>query len=483
MSGYQRKIAKVIRDPIHEYISIYEDEVPLLDSPLFQRLRHVKQNGMASLTYPALLVSRFEHSLGTMHLADRMLSSALTKGEPSIVKEFHEACAQQFKWHLSEVDSRLSRVIRAAGLLHDLGHLPFSHTTEEIVHDFAEDLLPDSVLSDWVNSRAAPHPDSLHEFLTQLFINYDPSISRGLGEDKKIVISILKQPSNEASVISTLHDILSCDIDADRSDYLLRDGHASGAEFGHFDLYRLVDGMMLTKIVLAKPKPTEHFVIRPTIRALSAIESLVLERYKAYRWLYYHHHVAISNRILEEVIWRLLKAHLDKNTNPLKNIPLSFPYSKPIDREAVIRDMADDIDIVVALRQTRKLTHDLLRQEKNNSSSDDVNTHTIRDISEMDALLDEILSRKKRGTELWKDISGYMSFNDNVKTEIERVYEKSQQKSYYQLNGRTIPQHDLKSTTKDTDFALNWVADTQLTIFSKRKDLEELVNKNLKEIG
>ncbi len=188
-----RSVAKIIRDPIHEYISIYEDEIPLLDCVLLQRLRNIKQNGMAYFTYPALTVSRFEHSLGVMHLADRMLSSALVRSEPSITQEFISRCAQVFKWQEDNeaIKTRLSKVIRIVGLLHDLGQLPFSHTMEELIHQSIENILPPTMIEKW-QEYIATTEGALHEFLTVMLIELDPDISTAIGEDKDIVLRILR---------------------------------------------------------------------------------------------------------------------------------------------------------------------------------------------------------------------------------------------------------------------------------------------------
>ena len=472
-----RSIAKIIRDPIHEYISIYEDEIPLLDCALLQRLRNIKQNGMAYYTYPALIVSRFEHSLGVMHLADRMLSSALVRSEPSVTDEFISWCAQEFRWSEDKeaIKTRLSRVIRIVGLLHDLGQLPFSHTMEELIHQAVGSILPAAMINKW-QDYVTTTEGSLHEFLTVILIDLDQDISTAVGRDKDVVLRILRASPEDKTPYGTLHELVAFDIDADRGDYLLRDGYTSGAEFGRFDLSRLVEGMRLAKIVTSGREKT--FVIRPTIRALSAVESLVIERYKSYRWLYYHHRVVATNRMLEEIVWRLLTCHWD-DIPPLDAIPLSFPLAKTEFANVKNSKMSflDDIDVVNILRQAKVL----LRNEFEKSVEISTSEKWIG-FRELTALLDEILLRKKRGTPLWKDIGTYKQFNDRVANDIERIFESHQRQKYKRTEGRMLPSEATHKTTENTDFTLNWLSEELLgRSFAKRKELETKINKELRK--
>ena len=102
------KPAKIIRDPLHGSITLNDLELELVDSPEFQRLRNIKQNGLCYLVYPAMNSSRFEHSLGVMHLAGRL--------------------ADQL-----EYDKEMCQQLRVAGLLHDIGHCAFSHTSDDLL--------------------------------------------------------------------------------------------------------------------------------------------------------------------------------------------------------------------------------------------------------------------------------------------------------------------------------------------------------------
>jgi HD superfamily phosphohydrolase len=471
-----RKVVKIIRDPIHEYISIYGDEVPLLDSALLQRLRNVRQNGMAYFVYPALTVSRFEHSLGVMHLADQMLSSALARSDPAVTDEFLSRCSKEFGINEGKgnIEARLSRIIRIVALLHDLGQLPFSHTFEELIHQLIERVLPSSLMQKWQEYITVTE-GSLHEFLTVLLLELDSEISEVIDKDKEIVLRILQAPPEDKTIFGTLHEIVSFDIDADRGDYLLRDGRASGAEFGRFDLRRLVEGMRLAKLITFDAKKEESFVIRPTIQALSAVESLIIERYKAYRWLYHHHRVVVTNRMLEEIIWRLLGYHWD-NVSPFNTIPFSFPLTAvSSDENDIPRLFMDDVDVNSLLRQAYSLI-------KSNKIDQGIGSSDLWvEFQELKALLEEILFRRKRGVALWKDIGVYKQFNDKVANEIETIFREHQQQKYRRTEGRVLPAQQIHKTTDQTDFTLNWLVDHLLgRSFTKRKELERQINRELK---
>jgi len=477
-----RAVVKIIRDPIHEYISIYEDEVPLLDCALLQRLRNIKQNGMAYFVYPALTVSRFEHSLGVMHLADQMLSTALTRSNPSVTKEFLLRCAKECGAQkdkadiadINEIKTRLSKIIRIAALLHDLGQLPFSHTFEELVHQIVERVLPPALMKKWQEYITATE-GSLHEFLTAVLLELDSDISRAVGKDKEVVLRLLQTPPEDKTIYGTLHEIVAFDIDADRGDYLLRDGRASGTEFGRFDLRRLVEGMRLAKITTFGPKKEESFVIRPTIQALSAVESLIIERYKSYRWLYHHHRVVVTNRMLEEIIWRLLRYHWD-NVSPFNTVPLFFPLANVSSSDKAMPSLfMDDVDVSGLLRQAYRLL-------KGNGNNQKVGTSDIWvEFQELKALFDEILFRHKRGIALWKDIGGYKQFNDRVANDVETIFREHQQREYRRVEGRVLPAEQVHKTTDQTDFTLNWLVERLLgRSFAKRKELETQINRDLK---
>ena len=135
-----------IRDPIHRTIIISEDERQVVDHPWVQRLRHIRQLGFVSLVYPGAVHDRFQHSLGVMHLAGARFQRLVDAGQ---LGEFSAADLQY-----------AYRLARFAGLLHDVGHAPFSHTAEAFFPAVECVRLP----ADWYRSGRQPSGrQSTHE--------------------------------------------------------------------------------------------------------------------------------------------------------------------------------------------------------------------------------------------------------------------------------------------------------------------------------
>ena len=191
-----------IRDPIHGYIFINDVERDLIDTRPVQRLRGIKQLAGAHLTYPGGEHSRFSHSLGVMHLAGVLANRFVQLG------------------YLSEDDLQKARI---AGLLHDVGHGPFSHMYEEILdkyrhmthEDVAQWLIKKSELSDVLKKHG-----------------YSP------GELSELSVGRLEKTKKPF-----LNQIIASQFDVDIMDYLVRDSYFTGVEYGKVDNYRLIDSI------------------------------------------------------------------------------------------------------------------------------------------------------------------------------------------------------------------------------------------------
>lgn len=302
-------LEKIFRDPIYEYITVTQQELCLIDSPWFQRLRHCSQNGPARLVYPSLLGTRFEHSLGVMELGDRVFRSALDKSkhyDPRVVDRFLEQCVRDFAAFLGRdiepqhAEPEVLQLLRMACLCHDLGHFPLSHTFEQA---FEQEFWLDAIPQYWLNKRSC-HEAVSAEILRQLAYDFEPDLiddwlARGA------ILVLLAPPDVSAehegvsirfgeSVFSALSSILMGDYDVDRLDYLQRDGRISGAGFGEIDLERFIKSMMLVE-------SDGQFEVMPTSKALSTVETVLLERYKEYKWVVFHHKVALFNELTAEV--------------------------------------------------------------------------------------------------------------------------------------------------------------------------------------
>jgi HD superfamily phosphohydrolase len=257
VSPYSRNKKKVF-DNIHGYIELYEPEVKIINTELFQRLRGIQQLGMASLVYPGATHNRFAHSLGVLHVITRLMAGlGIAEPKPEAIDQFRRDKARNDvdvevddpKHIIRENDPCFYFTIRMAALLHDIGHLPFSHTFEPFF------------------GRITPQGKKFkaHEYFSSLFIDL-PAIKSILEHPDYALynydISIMQQMITgelgacPVRYVQLLHSVF----DADRIDYLLRDASCTGLVFGHIDLERIYKHLSLEEgnhviSVLFSPKP------------------------------------------------------------------------------------------------------------------------------------------------------------------------------------------------------------------------------------
>ncbi|MEM2273226.1 MAG: HD domain-containing protein [Candidatus Bathyarchaeia archaeon] len=232
----ERKYWGEIKDPIYGYIYVTETERRIIDSFPFQRLRRIRQLAGAEYAYPGASHTRFEHSIGVMHLAGQIISN------PQISQIISEEEAQ---------------MIRIAALLHDVGHGPFSHVFEHILIKFLGKTHEDMTTWVIVNSE-------LHDIISDL--GYDPNVIGALA------VGRLNKPN-----MLFMDQIIRSAVDADKLDFVVRDTYHTGAEYGFVDVYRLVHTLDVIDGNLSVD-----------IGALSALESFILARIESFKSIYFH---------------------------------------------------------------------------------------------------------------------------------------------------------------------------------------------------
>lgn len=262
-----------IRDPIHGAIPLSDAEVALLDDPLFQRLRHVKQLGFGEFAFPGATHTRHAHSLGAMHMAARLFDAA-TQSAPLDVQD----------------RSRLRRVVRAAAMLHDVGHMPMSHASERIAP--CVDLLG---LPAWVGAEAGSQA-SHEDFTCKLVL--DSSLSRaldvalaGTGFEASAVVSLVtgREPPGGSPFVCggrdfapMLRQLVSGELDADRMDYLARDAFYAGVKYGQVDIDWLVQNLWPAEL-----EGRIHLALSKA--AVFAFEDFLLSRFHMFVSVYLQH--------------------------------------------------------------------------------------------------------------------------------------------------------------------------------------------------
>lgn len=232
-------------DPIHNFIRVYDTELKIIDSPIFQRLRRIRQLSGAHLTYPGAQHTRFEHSLGTMHIAGQAGIALKEKGV---------------------VTSNDIKNLRLAGMLHDIGHGPFSHLFEEVIQQKKK-------LSHEKIGRQLIIKTEIGDFLNQD------------GLDKKLITNIAFGDSN----FQYMNEIISGVLSSDMMDYLLRDGYFTGAEHAKVDHNRIVQSLEIYQKKLALDRS-----------ALYSFESMMHSRYQMFKAVYFHKTVRAAEVMLLE---------------------------------------------------------------------------------------------------------------------------------------------------------------------------------------
>lgn len=243
---------EIIRDPLWNSIRVDALTMRLADSRVVQRLRYVRQLGLAHLVYPGATHSRFEHALGTYHLARRTLA-LLAERDGRVLEG--DACA----------------IICAAAVLHDVGHYPFSHALEEI--------------------GAPNHEDVAHPLITQGELAAILSAELGPSAPQRIIDLIRGQST------SALQGLISGSLDLDKIEYLKRDALMCGVPYGEIDVDRLTHSMTIV------PDPDSGASTLGVVeKGLAALESLLFAKYQMYRNVYWHHAVRSATAMYKRLV-------------------------------------------------------------------------------------------------------------------------------------------------------------------------------------
>lgn len=252
---------EILRDPIWNNVRLDPLALDLLDTPAVQRLRYVRQLGLAFLVYPGATHSRFEHAVGAYHLAGVAMHLLDEQGM------------------LPNASPRSLALIRAAALLHDVGHYPFSHALEEIGITHHEQVAKPLLLS-------GPVADAL---------------TRHLGPDAPAEVFALITGSSD----HPLQGLISGSIDLDKIEYLKRDATMCGVPYGEIDVDRL-----LNSLVLVTHPEHGRTAVGVHEKGLSALESLLFAKYQMYRNVYWHHAVRSATAMYKRLVGSSLEAGL-----------------------------------------------------------------------------------------------------------------------------------------------------------------------------
>jgi len=275
-----------IRDPIHGSIELTPSETSVIDSAFFQRLRNIKQLGFTEFSYPGATHNRYIHSLGAMHLAGSAFDSVF-RGYPF--------STPQVRW-------RLRQAVRLGSLLHDIGHGPLSHTSEEVMPDVTK--LKVKIYAGQRKGRAN-HEDytikiitdsSLTPILKKEFSDLSPEhiarlIDKSLPSDDDFYID------NGVNIRPLLSQIVSSELDVDRMDYLARDSYYCGASYGRVD-----SDWLLANMTYYRNGNALNLALNR--RAIYTFDDFLISRYHMYMMVYFHH----KGIVYDEMLLRYLRS-------------------------------------------------------------------------------------------------------------------------------------------------------------------------------
>jgi HD superfamily phosphohydrolase len=283
-----------IRDPVHGFVLLNEWERDLIKHPVFQRLRRIRQLAWTDMVYPGGMHTRFEHTLGVMHVASLMFQNIRTR------------CGDFLHNKLGYDDTGLGRdhqLLRLACLCHDLGHSPFSHAGEELM---PKDLSTKKPYKHEHYSAAA-----VRFILGDLIEDHACNENFGIKADE-VADFIIGGPTLKRRLL--WKSLLTGQIDADRADYLLRDSHHIGVAYGRYDLARLLN--TLTVVIDEK---SGSAVVAVERGGFHAAEALIMARYMMFTQVYFHKTRRAYDHHITEALKFLLEAESGKGGELIKD--------------------------------------------------------------------------------------------------------------------------------------------------------------------
>lgn len=272
-----------IRDPVHGTIEFNPKEVAIIDSAAFQRLRSIRQLGFGEFSFPGGVHNRYIHSIGASHLAG-IAFETIFKGYPFKNKNDH---------------ARLLQTTRLAALLHDIGHGPLSHATEEVMPLLKELNIPAYEQQGYDTTRQANHEDYTIKFITdseladiikEQFPDIEPiHVACLIDTNLKCADAFFTVDGVDVRMI--LSQLISSELDCDRMDYLIRDSYFCGTDYGKIELEWLLQNLTYHKV-------DNRLHLALNRRALYTFDDFLVSRHHMYLMVYFHHKAIIFDEML-----------------------------------------------------------------------------------------------------------------------------------------------------------------------------------------
>ena len=303
---------RIYRDSVHNIIRLSIDTAEgkliakLVDSAEFQRLRRVRQLGLAHFAYQAAEHSRFTHSLGAFHLATRTLAKLSSR---------------------YEISDENQTAVRVAALLHDIGHGAFSHVIENILGFHHEDFTIEAVMSSETE-------------VGRLLAKYSPTLAKDVAD----IIDGTFRPMALAQLVSS-------QLDVDRMDYLLRDSLMTGVKYGVYDLEWIIKSLEINE-------ETDQLYV--SARGVYAVEDYLQARYYMFRQVYFHRTLRAAESVLQSLLRRAL--YLFKEGSPIWYLPgTAFETILKGEKLSLKEHLEiDDSDVIYYIKQWQRADDQIL---------------------------------------------------------------------------------------------------------------------------
>ena len=290
---------KIVYDPLYGFIPLTPLEWQVVRTPFFQRLRWIKQLGFSSFVFPSAEHSRFGHSIGAMHNADKILQSI------GKAVDFEDLCANK-----QDKQTQFHRNVRLGALLHDIGSFAFSHTIEEPTS---------SLMADKMHSRGEGHHETLGSKII-LDSDYSGGLTR-LFQDNNVAPKEIASLVRGDSKSLLANQILHSEIDCDRMDYLLRDAYFTGLKYGSYDRDYLIYHMKAMKV-------GNEEVLTISNNALQSVEDFLTSRFNWYSQVIRSPRGAMYDALAEQIGIMLLEQKMmiswEELLNHLESDPVKF---------------------------------------------------------------------------------------------------------------------------------------------------------------
>lgn len=287
-----------VRDPVHGSIKIRPCEVPVVRHPFFQRLRNIKQLGFSEYAFPGATHTRYLHSIGVMYVAGKIFDKVFEKklSNPEFLK--------------------LKQTLKLACLLHDIGHAPLSHSTEQAMPMLSKLNVPERFLSeeDKKNDRQATHEDYTLKAITDSSFTESLSLAKEeFGITPAAIADLVTGTNHEegffvvegVDYFPLLHQLVSSEMDCDRMDYLLRDSYFCGVSYGKYDLDWIIDNLYICNVDNVVQLGLHE-------RAVSTFDDFLLSRFHMFLMVYFHYRAVC----LEQMLMNYFKTSPDEYKIP-----------------------------------------------------------------------------------------------------------------------------------------------------------------------